>query len=273
MTKADISSVSPFFVERDGAAALSFYCDQLGFAVTCQEPADEPFFGIVCRGGAMIVLKSVGVAPLPNYKRELAARWDGYLYVPDPDALAAEFIAQRQVFRKYSGSRCAGGSSCQSSQRRRPCAAPHVLFAFGDARRRGEGHPGAGGTPRPVNDSAIHARQSGCSRKRHSAARLSCVSHAPGRQWGNGERRSLITPINKGEIWLRNSQPPLLAAVERSGVSFRIARLNPRQAPPSASMSRHGDKSSAVTRASWASSSAMPISWVTRAMAAHLSCC
>lgn len=67
MTKPEISSVSPFFIVHDGAAALSFYRDQLGFDITYQEPADDPFFGIVCRGGAMIMLKSVGVAPLPNY--------------------------------------------------------------------------------------------------------------------------------------------------------------------------------------------------------------
>ena len=94
MTKPEISSVAPFFIVQDGAAALSFYRDQLGFDVTYQEPADDPFFGIVCRGGAMIMLKSVGVAPLPNYKREPGARWDSYLYVPDPDALAAEFASR-----------------------------------------------------------------------------------------------------------------------------------------------------------------------------------
>src|SRR5260370_25367789 len=93
MTKPEISSVSPFFIVHDGAAALSFYRDQLGFDITYQEPADDAFFGIVCRGGAMIMLKSVGIAPLPNYKREPAARWDAYLFVPDPGALAAEFAS------------------------------------------------------------------------------------------------------------------------------------------------------------------------------------
>jgi hypothetical protein len=34
---------------------------------------------------------------LPNYKRDVQkgwARWDAYLYVPDPDALAAEFSSR-----------------------------------------------------------------------------------------------------------------------------------------------------------------------------------
>jgi catechol 2,3-dioxygenase-like lactoylglutathione lyase family enzyme len=96
MTQADISGISPFFIVQDVVAALSFYRDKLGFEITFQGPADDPFFGIVCRGSAMIMLKDVGVAPLPNYKREPAARWDAYLNVPDPDALAAE-LASRNV--------------------------------------------------------------------------------------------------------------------------------------------------------------------------------
>lgn len=98
MTKAEISGISPFFIVQDAGAALSFYRDKLGFEITFQEPADKPFFGIVCRGSAMIMLKDVGVAPLPNYKREPAARWDAYLHVPDPDTLAAEFASRDVEF-------------------------------------------------------------------------------------------------------------------------------------------------------------------------------
>jgi catechol 2,3-dioxygenase-like lactoylglutathione lyase family enzyme len=72
----------------------SFYRDRLGFEVTFQNPGDDLFFGIVGRGGAMIMFKSVGVDPLPNYRREPVARWDAYLLVPDPDALAAEFASR-----------------------------------------------------------------------------------------------------------------------------------------------------------------------------------
>ena len=98
MTRAEISSVSPFFIVQDATAAFSFYRDRLGFEITFQEPADDPFFGIVRRDGAMIILKAVGVDPLPNYKREPAARWDAYLSVPDPDALAAEFASRNVAF-------------------------------------------------------------------------------------------------------------------------------------------------------------------------------
>jgi len=98
MTQAEISGIAPFFIVSDAPSALSFYRDRLGFEITFQEPTDEPFCGIVRRGGAMIMLKNVGVDPLPNYKRELAARWDAYVYVPDPDALAAEFASRNVEF-------------------------------------------------------------------------------------------------------------------------------------------------------------------------------
>lgn len=98
MNQPEISSISPFFIVKNTAAALSFYSDSLGFEVTYQEPEQDPFFGIVRRGGAMIMLKDVDVDPLPNYKREPGARWDAYLYVPDPDALAAEFASRQVTF-------------------------------------------------------------------------------------------------------------------------------------------------------------------------------
>jgi len=109
MTKPDISGIAPFFIVRSVPAALSFYRDRLGFDVTFQgpDPADI-FFGIVQRGGAMIMVKDVGVEPLPNYKRDVKkgwARWDAYIDVPDPDALAAEFLSRNvQFFRTLKDS-------------------------------------------------------------------------------------------------------------------------------------------------------------------------
>jgi catechol 2,3-dioxygenase-like lactoylglutathione lyase family enzyme len=98
VTPAEISGIAPFFIVRDTGAALGFYRDRLGFDVTFQEPTVEPFFGIVRRGAAMIMLKSVGVEPSPNYKRQPQARWDAYLHVSDPDALAAEFLSRHIEF-------------------------------------------------------------------------------------------------------------------------------------------------------------------------------
>jgi len=99
MTRPDISGIAPFFIVRNVPAALAYYRDRLGFDITFQGPAENDiFFGIVRRGRAMIMLKDVGVDPLPNCKREGGARWDAYLDVPDPDALAAEFSTRNVVF-------------------------------------------------------------------------------------------------------------------------------------------------------------------------------
>ena len=100
MTETAIESVSPFFIVRNIPTALLFYQEKLGFDVVFQEPNGEPFFAIVKRGGAMIFVKDVGAEPLPNCKREREARWDAYVSVPDPDALAAEFTSRGVNFSK-----------------------------------------------------------------------------------------------------------------------------------------------------------------------------
>ncbi len=102
MTKPDVGSVAPLFIVRSVPAALAFYRDSLGFDITFQgpDPADI-FFGIVQRGNAMIMFKDVGVEPVPNYTRDIKqgiARWDAYVYVPDPDALATEFASRGVKF-------------------------------------------------------------------------------------------------------------------------------------------------------------------------------
>lgn len=94
MTTPDIGGVAPLFIVRDTAQTLAFYRDQLGFDVTFEGFGDDLVFGIVQRGRAMIMLKDVGVEPLPNAHRHPDARWDAYVYTPDPDAQAAEFAAR-----------------------------------------------------------------------------------------------------------------------------------------------------------------------------------
>ena len=104
MTKTEISGIAPFFIVRNVPVALAFYRDRLGFDVTFQGPSDDDiFFGIVQRGAAMIILKAIGVDPVPNYTRDIKqgiARWDAYLHVPEPDALAAEFSSRNVEFFK-----------------------------------------------------------------------------------------------------------------------------------------------------------------------------
>src|ERR1044072_7943776 len=102
MLQAEISGISPFFIVNHVPSSLSFYRDRLGFEITFQGPSeDDIFFGIIQRGAAMIILKDIGVDPVPNYTRDIKegiARWDAYLHVPDPDALATEFSSRNVEF-------------------------------------------------------------------------------------------------------------------------------------------------------------------------------
>jgi catechol 2,3-dioxygenase-like lactoylglutathione lyase family enzyme len=102
MAQAEIVAISPFFIVRHVPSSLAYYRDQLGFEITFQGPTPEDlFFGIVRRGGAQILLKAIGVDPVPNYTRDVKkgiARWDAFVEVPDPDALAAEFASRNVAF-------------------------------------------------------------------------------------------------------------------------------------------------------------------------------
>jgi catechol 2,3-dioxygenase-like lactoylglutathione lyase family enzyme len=98
--KAETAAIWPFFIVGDVSRALDFYCNRLGFEVGFQQPATDPFFALIQRGGAQLFLKAVGdgVAATPNPTRHRDARWDAYVYTPNPDALAAEFEAAGATF-------------------------------------------------------------------------------------------------------------------------------------------------------------------------------
>jgi catechol 2,3-dioxygenase-like lactoylglutathione lyase family enzyme len=102
MTEAKIAGISPFFIVSHVPTSLAFYRDQLGFEITFEGPSpDDIFFGIVRRDGAQILMKAIGVAPVPNCTRDIKqgiARWDAFVSVPDPDALAAEFASRNVEF-------------------------------------------------------------------------------------------------------------------------------------------------------------------------------
>ena len=102
MTNPAIHGIAPCFIVRNVPVALAFYRDFLGFEITFQGPSeDDIFFGIAERGAAMIMFKAVGVEPVPNHTRDIKQgimRWDAYMYVPDPDALAAEFASRNMEF-------------------------------------------------------------------------------------------------------------------------------------------------------------------------------
>jgi catechol 2,3-dioxygenase-like lactoylglutathione lyase family enzyme len=95
--RAILGPISPSFVASDVSRTIEFYRDHLGFDVTYQQPARDPFFAIVRRDSAQIFFKSErGIMPQPNHTRHTHLRWDAYVYTEDPDTLAAEF-AERGV--------------------------------------------------------------------------------------------------------------------------------------------------------------------------------
>jgi catechol 2,3-dioxygenase-like lactoylglutathione lyase family enzyme len=98
--RAVLGAVSPFLIVRDLQRALGFYRDGLGFDVTFTAVDPAPFFATVRRDGVQLLLKVVGddVDALPNWRRHADARWDAFIYTPDPDALAAEFRGRGVAF-------------------------------------------------------------------------------------------------------------------------------------------------------------------------------
>lgn len=98
--RAALNAISPLFVVSDLDQALTFYREYLGFEVTHHAPAPDPFFAIVARDGVQLMLKVVAedVGALPNRSRHPNARWDAYIHVPDPDALADEFRERGVTF-------------------------------------------------------------------------------------------------------------------------------------------------------------------------------
>jgi catechol 2,3-dioxygenase-like lactoylglutathione lyase family enzyme len=101
MSRPEISHISPFFIVSDVVQSVGFYCDKLGFEERFKAPDEGPFFAIVGRDGAQLFVKAdKNVTPLPNVQRHPYMAWDAFVYVPDPDALAAEFADRGAAFNK-----------------------------------------------------------------------------------------------------------------------------------------------------------------------------
>ncbi len=99
MTRTAVQAISPCLIVSSVDQTIAFYGDKLGFEVRSKEPDADPFFAVIGREGAQILIKSDrNVSPLPNSKRHPYMRWDAFVYVPDPDALAAEFAGYGTAF-------------------------------------------------------------------------------------------------------------------------------------------------------------------------------
>ena len=99
MTRPAIGAISPSFVVSDVGRTIAFYRDKLGFKTRFLDPPTNPFFAIIGRGGAQIFIKAEGgISPIPNSTRHRHLRLDAFVYVEDPDALAADFASHGAEF-------------------------------------------------------------------------------------------------------------------------------------------------------------------------------
>lgn len=104
MTRARIETIAPLLVVSNVGQTIAFYREKLGFEAEYQHPETDPFFSMLRRDGVMLLIKShANLTPLPNSQRHPWIAWDAYVYVPDPEALAAEFAGNRVEFRKPLG--------------------------------------------------------------------------------------------------------------------------------------------------------------------------
>ena len=93
---ASLGFIAPLFIVEKLSRSIAFYRDLLGFELTVTTPADEPFFAMLRRDGVRLMVKEIApeVHPMPNHRQHPWAKWDAYVYTPDPDALAAELGAR-----------------------------------------------------------------------------------------------------------------------------------------------------------------------------------
>ena len=101
MTQPNIQGISPSFIVTNVEETIAFYRDHLGFETRFREPEVNPFFGIIGRENAQILIKAEkDVLPVPNSSRHRHLRWDAFIYAADPDSLASDFAERGTAFSK-----------------------------------------------------------------------------------------------------------------------------------------------------------------------------
>ena len=91
-----LGPATPFLIVSDVSLSLKHYCDGLGFECRFKSTEEDLFFALVGRGQAQIMIKDVGLAPLPNPARHGEAPWDVFIFCKDPEVLIKE-ITDRGV--------------------------------------------------------------------------------------------------------------------------------------------------------------------------------
>jgi len=102
MNQLMVGPASPFFIVRDVLEAVDYYQKCLGFELRMLAPDDNPFFAVVGRGNAQLLLKSVSddVRAQPNPSRHKEAAWDAFIFVNTPKELEAEVASNAALILK-----------------------------------------------------------------------------------------------------------------------------------------------------------------------------
>ena len=87
---SNLQKIMPFFIVNDLEESIAFYTKSLGFTVSVKIPDEDAFFAIVNKDSVGVMLKAVGVEPLPNPHRHADAKWDAFVSVEDPKVFAQE---------------------------------------------------------------------------------------------------------------------------------------------------------------------------------------
>lgn len=91
-----LEAVMPLFIVGSLARTVEFYTERLGFELEYS----TQIFAILRRDRVGLMFKELAsdTPPLPNPRRHPWARWDAYIYTPEPDALSDEFAARKIKF-------------------------------------------------------------------------------------------------------------------------------------------------------------------------------
>ncbi|TWI94198.1 hypothetical protein JN11_04804 [Mucilaginibacter frigoritolerans] len=97
-----LNYIWPFFIVSNVKDSVDFYVNKLGFKAEYTGPTGDPFFAIVGRDNAYLMLKAIAndIKPLPNNTRHEWGRWDAFVGVADPDALFEEYNSGGVAFRQ-----------------------------------------------------------------------------------------------------------------------------------------------------------------------------
>lgn len=99
---SELAFIAPFFIVADLRESVSFYTDKLGFELHHIGPEPEPYFAMLGRGAAILMLKGSGL-PVPNHSRYTWAAWDAFISANNPEALYEEFKAKEVTFSEPLG--------------------------------------------------------------------------------------------------------------------------------------------------------------------------